>query len=42
MSNSVDHDEPSHLDLRSLQKPTIIACGSERVNVIAWDKESIN
>ena len=23
--------EPSHLDLRCLQKPIIIACGSERV-----------
>ena len=36
MSNSVDPDEtdhePSHLDLRCLQKPIIIACGSERVN----------
>ena len=37
MSNSVDpdetaHDEPSHLDLCCLQKPIIIACGSERVN----------
>ena len=36
MSNSVDpdemaHDEPSHLDLCCLQKPIIIACGSERV-----------
>ena len=34
MSNSVDtdetaHDEPSHLDLRCLQKPIIIACASE-------------
>ena len=38
MSNSVEtdetaHIEPSHLDLRCLQKPIIIACGSERVNV---------
>ena len=37
MSNSLDpdetaHYEPSHLDLRYLQKPIIIACGSERVN----------
>ena len=37
MSNSVDpvgtaHDEPSHLDLRCLQKPIIIDCGSKRVN----------
>ena len=35
MSNSVDPDEmliePSHLDLCYLQKPIIIACGSERV-----------
>ena len=33
MSNSVDPDnEPAHLDLRCLQKPIIIAYGSERVN----------
>ena len=36
MSNSVDPDEttfyePSHLDLRCLQKPVVIAYGSERV-----------
>ena len=36
MSNSVDPDEtadyePSHLDLSCLQKPIIIACGTERV-----------
>ena len=36
MSNSEDpdetaHYEPSHLDLRCLPKPIIIACGSERV-----------
>ena len=36
MSNSVDpdetdHYEPSHLDLRCLQKPVIIAYGSERM-----------
>ena len=36
MSNSVDpdetaHYEPSHLDLRCLQRPIIIACRSERV-----------
>ena len=36
MSNSGDpdetaHYEPSHLDLRCLQKPIIIAYGSERV-----------
>ena len=36
MSNSVDpdetaHYEPSHLDLRCLQKPIVIAYGSERV-----------
>ena len=38
MSNSVDpdetaHDEPSHLDRRCLQKPFVITCGSERVNL---------
>ena len=37
MSNRVDpdktaHYEPSHLDLRCLQKPMITAYGSERVN----------
>ena len=38
MSNSVNPDEmahyyePSHLDLCCLQKPTVIAYGSERVN----------
>ena len=37
MSNSVDpdetaHYEPSHLDLRCLQKPIIIAYGNERIN----------
>ena len=44
MSNSVDpdetaHYEPSHLDLRCLQQPTIIACGSERDKAIfrAWN-----
>ena len=36
MSNGVDpdetaHDEQSHLDLRRLQKPIVIAYGSERV-----------
>ena len=35
MSNSEDPDEtdyePSNLDLRCLQKPIIIVCGSERV-----------
>ena len=36
MSNSIDpyetaHYEPSHLDLCCLLKPSIIACGSERV-----------
>ena len=31
MSNSVDPDEPSHLALRCLQTPIIIAYGSERV-----------
>ena len=49
MSNSVDpdetahdHDEPSHLDLRCLQKPIIIACGCERVksyNISSRDGE---
>ena len=39
MSNSVyldemAHYEPSHLDLRCLQKPIIIACGNERVKSI--------
>ena len=38
MSSSVDpdetpHSEPSRLDLCCLQKPIIIACGSERVKV---------
>ena len=42
MSNSIDpdetaHYEPSHLDLHCLQKPIIIAGGSERVNVnVEW------
>ena len=44
MSNRVDpdemaHYEPSHLDLRCLQKPIITACGSERVN---WGQAKIN
>ena len=30
MSNSVDPDE--NMDLHCLQKPIIIACGSEKVN----------
>ena len=35
MSNSVDpDDEPSHLDIRCLQKPIIIAYGSQRVRLI--------
>ena len=38
MSNSINSDEtahePSHLDLCCLQKPNIIACGSERVNIL--------
>ena len=38
MSNSIDpdetaHYEPSHLDLCCMQKPIIITCGSERVNL---------
>ena len=32
ISNSVDLDETAHLNLCYLQKPIIIACGSERVN----------
>ena len=41
MSNSVDpdetpHYEPSHLDLCYLQKPIIIACGSETVKVLHY------
>ena len=40
MSNNVDPDEtayyePSHLDLCCLNKPIIIACGSERVNYLS-------
>ena len=39
MSNSVDldetaHYEPSHMDPCCLQKPIIIACGSERVTAL--------
>ena len=34
MSNSVDPDEMAHLDLCCLQKPIIIACGSERVKML--------
>ena len=36
MSNSVDPDWTAHfhLDLRCLQKPIIIACGSERVKKV--------
>ena len=30
------HYEPSHLDLFCLQKPIIIACGSERVDKENW------
>ena len=41
MSNGVDpdetaHYEPSHLDLCCLQKPSIIACDSERVNLYTY------
>ena len=41
MSNSVDPDEtaqyePSHLGLRCLQKPIVIAYGSERVKSIQF------
>ena len=31
MSNSVNPDEPFHLDLSCLQKPFIVAYGSEKV-----------
>ena len=45
MSNSADQMrrliEPSHLDLCCLQKPIIIACGSERVNVKIKDSYCI-
>ena len=34
LSNSIDDYEPSHLDLRCLQKHIIIACGSERVKQV--------
>ena len=42
MSNILDpdetaHYEPPHLDLRCLQKPIVIAYGSERVNPIVVD-----
>ena len=45
MSNSVDpdetaHYEPSHLDLCCLQKPIIIACGSERVKKQLYKSKS--
>ena len=41
MSNSVDpdetaHYEPSHLDLRCLKKPIIIARGSKRVSKMSY------
>ena len=38
MSKSVDPDEMAHyeLDLCCLQKPIIIACGSERVNCFRY------
>ena len=41
MSNSIDpdetaHDEPSHLELRCLQTPIVIACGSERVKTTSY------
>ena len=41
MSNSVDpgdHNEPSHLDLRCLQKAIVIVCGSERVKRYSINK----
>ena len=34
MSTSVGPDETSHLEICCLQKPIIIACGSERVNIL--------
>ena len=34
MSNSVDPDESAQLDLCCLQKPIIIACGSENIKHI--------
>ena len=42
MSNSVDPDEtePSHLDLCCLQKPIIIACGSERLNYLLTSQKT--
>ena len=42
MSNSVDPDEPSHLDLRYLQTPIIIVYGSERVNVSLSSRKEKN
>ena len=47
MSNSVDpdemaHDEQSHLDLHCLQKPCVIAYGSERVKLHASDNNSFH
>ena len=46
MSNSVDpdetaHYEPSHLDLCSLQRLLIIACGSERVNLKIFNSSAL-
>ena len=43
MSNSVHpdgtaHYEPSHLDLCCLQKPVIIACGSEKLDFDSKEK----
>ena len=34
MSNRMDPDETAHYDLCCLQKPIIIACGSERVKIM--------
>ena len=37
MSNSVDTDETAHMHLCCLQKPIIIACGSEGVKQCSCD-----
>ena len=46
MSNNVDPDEtahePSHLDLRCLQKYIIMACGSERDNILCKNSNLID
>ena len=40
MSNSVDHDEPSHQDLRCLLNPIIVVYGSGRVMVSKFRKKN--